>query len=156
METKKSREINVYDEKGILRDTFFYYDFKISLNEILENGKNNNFGYDYDFEISEIREVLEGTNKFLFLNKDLLDEEINKRDYEDIIGLKCEIVEDEFNYYYEVLPIKETKEGFFLMECLNENNYFFFTQKEDKFFCEVRDIFSEDITREELIEEDYI
>ena len=73
---EKSRAINVYDENQNLRDTFFNYT-NFSLNEIWDFGINNKFGYDYDFEISEIREDL-GNNEYIFLNKDFEEKYIEK------------------------------------------------------------------------------
>jgi hypothetical protein len=75
-----------------------------------------------------------------------LSREIDKRDYENIEGLKAEITEKEFNHFLNVLPpinwINEyPNNSFILSECLTENLYYKFSQveinKKIKFFCEV-------------------
>ena len=91
-------------------------------------------------------------NKTILKTYESLQEEIHKRDYENIKGLKCVITEEQWNYFLNVLPplnwINEFKENTFLLsECLTENLYLKFISIEDKkFFCE---IVAYDLTEEE-------
>lgn len=78
-----------------------------------------------------------------------LRKEIDKRDYRNIEGLKCEISFKEFDYFLNVLYplnwITEKKgnvdQSFLLNECLTENLYYKFseikTEKGFKYYCEV-------------------
>ena len=72
------------------------------------------------------------------MNYKQLQDEINKRDYENIEGLKAEITEQEFNYFLNILPpLNWCDNSFILSETLTSNLYLKFSNSEDKYFCEV-------------------
>ena len=77
-----------------------------------------------------------------------LNNEVEKRDYENIYGLKAEISEKEYNYFLNVLPPMKWEQGekeshFYSSEFLTGNLTYKFTQKEingkTKYYAEVVD-----------------
>ena len=56
------------------------------------------------------------------MNFDELKKEISKRNYKNIVGLKADITEKEYDHFLEVLPpIYTNKGGFLLMEPLSHD-----------------------------------
>ena len=69
-----------------------------------------------------------------------LSAEIGKRDYNNILGLKANITEDEYFYFLEVLPPKRMgNKWFILSEALNDNLFYKFMSypKNNVYVCEV-------------------
>jgi len=78
-----------------------------------------------------------------------LSKEIKKRDYNNILGLRAKITEEEYWYFLEVLPpFKMLKNGFILSEALSDNLYYQFT--ENPYMCEVVALEDEDIMQCEM------
>jgi len=80
----------------------------------------------------------------IFKTFDELRKEISKRDYDNVVGLKAEVTEEDYWYFLEVLPpIYSRKGGFLLMETLSHDekgaiNYWFKDKNKDgKYMCEI-------------------
>jgi hypothetical protein len=85
------------------------------------------------------------TSKILKSFKELKDL-INKRDYNNILGLKAKITQEDYYYFLEVLPpIQSTPNSFILSEALNDNLYYKFSNIQGVYYCEVVELKDEEI-----------
>ena len=88
-------------------------------------------------------------NKTFETYKELSDE-IDKRNYQNIKGLKAKITEEKYMYFLEVLPPMGWKGNtFYMREFLSGDLTFKFTKVGNQFYCEVADFREE---RSDLIE----
>ena len=68
-----------------------------------------------------------------------LSKEIDKRDYQNIEGLKVEITKKEYWHFLECLPpLDFNGENFYLMEFLTGDLTLYFTVVNKKYYCEVK------------------
>jgi hypothetical protein len=85
--------------------------------------------------------------------------EVEKRNYSNIVGLRAKVTEKDYWYFLEVLPPIIFKDGFFLMEPLTHDDqgavhYYFFKEK-NKYYCEVQHI-NKSVSNKALIENGFI
>ena len=84
-----------------------------------------------------------------------LSAEIKKRDYNNILGLKATITEEDYYYFLEVLPpLKMGSNWFILGEALSDERYYKFIKypSQNIFICEVVQIEQEELIK---IEQQY-
>ena len=68
-------------------------------------------------------------------------DEIDKREYENIEGLKAELTEDEYWYFLEVLPpLRFDGTNFYMLEFLTGDLTYYIFKEDGKYFVEVKEM----------------
>ena len=112
----------------------------------LYNKHNNTYG----LPESEKKQEQEMFETYEELRKEVED----NRDYENIKGLKAKVTRAEYDYFLEVLPpAKMTNDSFYMSEFLTGELTYKFTEKGNRYFCEVVDFREEN---KEMSEEAYL
>lgn len=95
----------------------------------------------------------------LFKSFKELRDEIQKRDYNNILGLKAKVTQNNYMYFMEVLPpMQQTADSFIQSEALTDNLYYKFYRKEVaskngvkiQYYCEVVKLEDEEIEAFEM------
>jgi len=89
--------------------------------------------------------------KLVFNSFKELRDTIDKRDFNNILGLKAKITEKDYMYFLEVLPPMRWKEhSFVLSEALTDQLYYQFSETKEGYFAEVVKLEDEEVEAFEM------